>query len=149
MVRVGEVGYRTDGDKNWEFDKRSKHFSFGHHFVNSHNFFPCFAWSFLRLKGLYDHPGECSLNKSVVDCDLTTCAGVVYLQLWFILSAYLLSHQHKLIYKRNSWLPWQKYAARPGDVVRLLRTLGLLEWRHVLEMCSLYMQWKNRIVNWA
>ena len=41
--RVGEVGNRTDGDKNWEFDKRSKHFSFGDHFIISHNFFSCFC----------------------------------------------------------------------------------------------------------
>ena len=43
MVQVGEVGNRTDGDKNWEFAKRSKHFSFGDHFINSHNFFPWFC----------------------------------------------------------------------------------------------------------
>ena len=42
VVRVGEVGNRTDGDKNWEFEKRSKHFSFGDHFINSYNFFSYF-----------------------------------------------------------------------------------------------------------
>ena len=43
VVRVGEGGNRTDGDKNWEFEKRSKHFSFGDHFVNSYSFSSCFC----------------------------------------------------------------------------------------------------------
>ena len=36
-------GNRTDSYKNWEFDKRSKHFSFGDHFINAYNFFSCFC----------------------------------------------------------------------------------------------------------
>ena len=100
MVQVGEVGNRADGDKNWEFDKRSKHFSFGGHFINSHNFFPCFCMDIIfeighswDLKGYnYDRPGECSLNKTVVDCDLTTCMWGVYLQYCNLSSVHICCH---------------------------------------------------------
>ena len=140
VVRVGEVGNGTDGDKNWEFEKRSKHFSFGDHFINFHNFLSCFCMdTVFDIGHSWDLKGyTCMivrLSVAWIRLLLTVTwqsVWVVYLQLWFILSAYLLSHHHKLIYKRNPWLPWQKYAARSGDVVRLLRTLGLVEWRHVL-----------------
>ena len=145
VVWVGEVVNGTDGDKNWEIEKRSKHFSFGDHFINSYNLFSYFCIDIVfDIVHSWDLKGYMNVQVSVawVRLLLTVTWQPVHELCIFscnLSSLHICCHITTNLFKRNPWLLWQKYAARPGDVVRLLRTLGLVECRHVLELCSLYM----------
>ena len=63
----------------------------------------------LYIKTLYTATFQFNLQ-----CDETEVALVI-----IILTAYLLSHRGKISYVTNLPLPWQKYAARLGDPVKL------------------------------